>query len=166
MICKAWNEGEKHIQSLIEQYGLCRRECKREYGYLNVRGVPIIRTGFEAAPEIHSVYLKEIESEEEYWGALHEIGHCVDDRASTIFMQERNSAPKFKSVFGFSHDLILDVEASAWRWAIENSIYELNSRVVERIAMCLAQYQDCKQYFSTKRQHKIESDLLWSMLNY
>lgn len=168
MICKAWTVGEAHIQSLIAQYGLNTIPVEPfDDRFITVRGVKVCKTGFSSIPETNSVIVKEIESEEEYWAALHEIGHCVDERARTLFIEQRNTPlVTMFGLAGFTHDAILDVEAAAWRWAIQNSMYELNARVIQRIAMCLRQYTDCWFMYNTVLPHKIESDLLWTMLNY
>jgi len=167
MICKAWTEGNAHIQALVEQYGLeIKPPLEKENWYLMVRGELIPSTGFAAEPETHSIFIKEIESEEEYWSALHEIGHCIDERARTVFFQEiRYPATRMFGICQFSHDALMDIEAAAWRWAIEHSMYDLTYTSARRISSCLKNYMDWKPWYGN-RPHKIESDLLWTMLNF
>lgn len=165
MICSAWTEGNAHILSLIEKYALTIKPPLPEYSGFNiVRGELVVRTGFAAEPESHSVLIREIQCEEEYWAALHEIGHCIDERARKLFFKEiRDNNPR--CLQDFSHDVILDIEAAAWKWAIVNSIYELDSSSIKRICYCLINYAD-HRYVYNSRPHKIESDILWTMLNY
>lgn len=129
MICDAWKEGREHIQQLCDKYGL--KQLKRTPLYdwsigdtADFDGHKVMNMA--AYPEDNAVLVNEINSEFSYYGALHEIGHCVHPECLAIVTEKYHG--DMMAYLEGPAEHILNNEGYAWEFALANSLYEFYDR--------------------------------------
>jgi hypothetical protein len=91
------------------------------------------RKGARSTPHTRELFLPrwgDTPDEEQFWTALHELGHIVLQHVGTGMLE----------MFG-KKDLIIEQESDAWRWALDNAGVPLDDEGRANVAQSLASYQ-------------------------
>lgn len=104
----------EHISFLVKECGLKAMYLNRR----NKRRTP----AYMARPYEGKVWIPPINTDIDYYTALHEIGHCEADGSPTMFHCEKER------------------ELLAWMWAFANAVTPATREVKRFVEDCLATY--------------------------
>ena len=105
-----------HATLLAREHGIDLQKTRR-------RGNRGGSSGAKAYPAEQRVVTYGINGQRDYFTALHEIGHCVCLHSGSV----RGAR-------------LLEVEAEAWDWALQNAVVVASSATKQHIGDCLKQY--------------------------
>lgn len=122
-------QASRHVDALAAELGLTvRRGVKRGTNRERIRGRVIIIAG--------------INSDTDYYGALHEMGHAV--------------------IGNYGPARLLEEEADAWSWALEKALWPPSGKVKREIGGFLNSYLCGKKGERSNRPPEIHP--FWEML--
>ncbi len=157
MICDGAIEFKVHIDELCAKYGMWQKPLY--YGYDGKFGEDWL--DHSTWPHLRELYIGDVNTECNYWGTLHEIGHIVHPESLHIFFNNKNY---ISNRYHNSFNDLIDDEGFAWEWAMENSRFPLNKNIMDCIHYCLIGYWKNQSYL--RQTGPIRSKLALAIRNW
>ena len=156
MICDGAIEFKQHIDELCAKYGMSQKPL---YNGCELFGSDWV--DHCTWPHLRELYIGDVNTECNYWGTLHEIGHILHPEALHVFF---NNKHYMYDRYGGSFNDLIDNEGFAWEWAMENSRFPLNKKIMDCIRHCMMGYWSAKQFM--KQTGPIRSKLALAIRNW
>jgi hypothetical protein len=123
----------EHILELAAELGVVVYQTAPDFRYSIATYLPI----YERYTDIT---VPPITGEDEYWAALHELGHCATSDLSRG--SELRAALTTGRRWGYTPPCQLESESNAWHWALDNALHPPSVGAIELIrTLSINQYR-------------------------